>query len=54
MSTYDVQRISRNRVTKLSAQAGDFIFDRKLEKFQDRFRRLFSSLYKHLTGGKPL
>ena len=49
MSTYDVQRIRRNRVTKLSAQAGDYTFDHKLDKFQDRFRRLFSSLYKYLV-----
>ena len=48
ISTYDVQRISRNRVTKLSAQTDKFTFDRKLDKFQDRFRRLFTALYRHL------
>lgn len=52
MSTYDVQRISRNRVTKLSAQAGEFTFDRKLDKFQDRFRRQFTSVYRYLMNDK--
>ena len=50
MSPYDVQRITRNRVTKLSCQTQRFTFDRKLDKFQDRFRRLFSAVYYHLTG----
>lgn len=50
MSTHDVQRISRNRVTKISVQTDDFSFDRKLDKFQDRFRRLFNNLYRHLMG----
>lgn len=48
MSTYDVQRITRNRVTKLSAQTDRFTFDRKLDKFQDRFRRQFSAVYSYL------
>ena len=50
MSTYDIQRITRNRVTKLSAQTDNFIFDRKLEKFQDRFRRQFTAVYRYLMG----
>lgn len=49
MSTYDVQRITRNRVTKLSAQTDRFTFDRKLDKFQDRFRRQFSAVYSYLV-----
>ena len=48
MSTYDVQRITRNRVTKLSAQTDKFTFDRKLDKFQDRFRRQFTAVYRYL------
>lgn len=48
MTTYDVQRISRNRVTKMSAQTGDHTFDRKLDKFQDRFRRQFTAVYQYL------
>lgn len=44
----DIQRISRNRVTKLSAQTDTFNFDRKLDKFQDRFRRQFSAVYQYL------
>ena len=52
MSTYDVQRISRNRVTKMSAQAGDYTFDRKLDKFQDRFRRQLTAVYQHLNRDK--
>ena len=48
MSTYDIQRITRNRVTKLSSQTDQFIFDRKLDKFQDRFRRQFTAVYKYL------
>lgn len=50
MSTYDVQRITRNRVTKLSAQTDRFTFDRKLDKFQDRFRRQFTAVYRFLAG----
>lgn len=50
MSSYDIQRITRNRVTKLSAQTQHFTFDRKLDKFQDRFRRKFTAVYRYLVG----
>ena len=50
MSAYDIQRITRNRVTKLSAQTQKFTFDRKLEKFQDHFRRQFTAVYRYLIG----
>ena len=50
MSTYDIQRITRNRVTKLSSQTDRFTFDRKLDKFQDRFRRQFTAVYRYLMG----
>jgi len=50
MSNYDIQRISRNRVTKLSAQTDHFTFDRKLDKFQDRFRQQFTAVYRYLVG----
>ena len=50
MSTYDVQRITRNKVTKFSAQTDEFTFDRKLDKFQDRFRRQFTAVYRYLYG----
>lgn len=52
ISTHDIQRITRNRVTKLSAQTDDFTFDRKLDKFQDRFRRQFTAVYRHLMGNE--
>ena len=52
MSTYDIQRITRNRVTKLSSQTDDFTFDRKLDKFQDRFRRQFTAVYRYLIEGR--
>lgn len=52
MSTYDIQRITRNRVTKLSSQTDRFTFDRKLDKFQDRFRRQFTVLYRYLMANK--
>lgn len=48
MSTYDIQRITRNRVTKLSSQTQHYTFDRKLDKFQDRFRRQFTAVYRYL------
>ena len=51
MSSYDIQRITRNRVTKLSSQTQHFTFDRKLEKFEDRFRRQFTAVYRYLMGG---
>ena len=50
ISTYDIQRISRNRVTKISVQTDKSTFDRKLDKFQDRFRRQFTAVYRYLTG----
>ena len=50
MSAYDIQRISRNKVTKLSFQSEAFTFDRKLDKFQDRFRRQFTAVYRYLMG----
>lgn len=49
MSTYDIQRITRNRVTKLSSQTQGYTFDRKLDKFQDRFRKQFTAVYRYLT-----
>lgn len=55
MSTYDIQRITRNRVTKLSARtSGGYVFDRKLDKFQDRFRRQFTAVYRYLMGNEAL
>lgn len=48
MSNYDIQRITRNRVTKLSSQTDNFTFDRKLDKFQDKFRRQFTAVYRYL------
>ena len=48
MSTYDIQRITRNRVTKLSSQTQHYTFDRKLDKFQDRIRRQFTAVYRYL------
>ena len=54
LSTHDIQRITRNRVTKISAQTDDFTFDRKLDKFQDKFRRQFTAVYRYLMGNdKP-
>jgi len=50
LSTYDIQRISRNRVTKFSFQTDRFTFDRKLDKFQDHFRRQFTAVYRYLMG----
>ena len=50
MSTYDIQRITRNRVTKVSVQTDRFNFDRKVDKFQDRFRRQFTAVFRYLTG----
>lgn len=50
LNSYDIYRITRNRVTKLSAQTDRFTFDRKLDKFQDRFRRQFSAVYRYLVG----
>lgn len=50
MSNYDIQRITRNKVTKLSSQTDKFTFDRKLDKFQERFRRQFTALYRYLMG----
>ena len=50
LSSYDIQRITRNRVTKISAQTDDFTFDRKLGKFQDSFRRQFTAVYRFLMG----
>lgn len=50
MTTYDIQRITRNRVTKLRSQTGEYTFDRKLDGFQDRFRRQFTAVFRYLMG----
>ena len=50
MSTFDVQRMTRNRVTKVTVQTDQFTFDRKVDKFQDRFRRQFTALYRYIMG----
>ena len=50
ISNYDIQRITRNRVTKFSMQTDHFTFDRKLDKFQDRFRKQFTAVYRFLHG----
>ena len=52
LSSYDIQRITRNRVTKISAQTDDLTFDRKLGKFQDSFRRQFTAVYRFLIGNE--
>ena len=52
MNTYDIQRITRNRVTKISSQTDKLTFDRKLDKFQDRFRRQFTAVYRYLMEPK--
>ena len=52
MSIHDIQRITRNRVTKLSSQTDFLTFDRKLDKFQDRFRRQLSAVYRYLMGAE--
>ena len=52
MSNHDIQRITRNRVTKLSSQTGNMTFDRKLDQFQDRFRRQFTAVYRYLMNNK--
>ena len=48
LSTYDIQRITRNRVTKVSVQTNGYDFDRKLDKFQDYFRRQFTTVFRYL------
>ena len=50
MSNYDIQRLTRNRTTKISMQTDRFTFDRKVDKFQDKFRRQFTAVYRFLTG----
>lgn len=50
LSVYDIQRLTRNRVTKISMQTDRFTFDRKLDKFQDKFRKQFTSIYRFLIS----
>ena len=50
MKFHDIQRITRTRSTKLRAQTDGFTFDRKLEGFQDRFRRQFIAVYRYLMN----
>ena len=54
MSAYDIQRVTRNRVTKISMQTDRFTFDRKLDKFQDKFRKQFTAIYRYLIGDTRL
>ena len=48
LSNYDIQRLTRNRTTKISMQTDRFTFDRKVDKFQDRFRKQFTAVYRFL------
>ena len=50
MKFHDIQRITRTRATKLRAQTDGFTFDRKLDGFQDRFRRQFTAVYRYLIN----
>ncbi len=50
MSNYDIQRLTRNRTTKISMQTDRFTFDRKVDKFQERFRKQFTAVYRFLIG----
>ena len=52
MSNYDIQRLTRNRTTKISMQTDRFTFDRKVDKFQERFRKQFTELYRFLMEGR--
>ena len=52
LSNYDIQRLTRNRTTKISVQTDRFTFDRKLDKFQDRFRRQFTAVYRYLISDR--
>jgi len=44
----DIIQLLQTRTTKLSAQAGSYWFDRRLDRFQNHFRRLFASIYNYL------
>ena len=50
LSNYDIQRLTRNRTTKISMQTDRYTFDRKVDKFQDSFRRQFTAVYRFLSG----
>ena len=50
MSNYDIQRLTRNRTTKISMQTDRFTFDRKVDKFQEHFRKQFTAVYRFLIG----
>ena len=52
LSNYDIQRLTRNRTTKISMQTDRFTFDRKVDKFQERFRKQFTELYRFLMEGR--
>lgn len=52
LSNFDIQRLTRNRTTKISMQTDRFTFDRKVDKFQDRFRKQFTAVYRFLIEGK--
>ena len=51
LSNYDIQRLTRNRTTKISMQTDEFTFDRKVDKFQEHFRKQFTAVYRFLIGG---
>ena len=52
LSIYDIQRLTRNRTTKISAQTDRFTFDRKVDKFQERFRKQFTAVYQEIKSQK--
>ena len=50
LNNYDIQRLTRNRTTKISMQTDNFTFDRKVDKFQDNFRKQFTAVYRFLVS----
>lgn len=52
LNNYDIQRLTRNRTTKISMQTDNFTFDRKVDKFQDNFRKQFTAVYRFLVSNE--
>lgn len=50
INNYEIQRLTRNRTTKISVQTDRFTFDRKVDKFQERFKKQFTAVYRYLIN----
>lgn len=48
LTAHDIYRLSNVKATKMTVQTGALKFDRKLDRFNERFSRQFAAVYHYL------